>query len=79
VLIDRFDLRVAVGPTAPDAVTAPPSAAVRVWVAAGVARQQQRYRHAPWRRNAWVPAGALPRNMPLRADAKEALVASSLL
>jgi magnesium chelatase family protein len=76
-LIDRFDLRVAVGPAAPDAGTGPPSADVRERVAEAVARQQERYRNAPWRRNARVPAGALTRHIPLLADAEEALLAAA--
>jgi magnesium chelatase family protein len=58
-LVDRFDLRVAVGTASPDAVLGPPSSEVAARIAEAVARQLARYRHAPWRRNARVPARAL--------------------
>ncbi|MGH9041508.1 MAG: ATP-binding protein, partial [Acidimicrobiia bacterium] len=58
-LMDRFDLRVAVGSAAPDAPPGPDSAEVAVRVEEAVARQRARYRHRPWTRNARVPARAL--------------------
>lgn len=68
-LLDRFDLRVAVRPPAPDAPPGPSSAEVRERVAVAVARQRARYADADWRRNAHVPAGALPGVVPLQDDA----------
>lgn len=58
-LVDRFDLRVAVGSASPDAALGPPSSEVAARIAEAVSRQLHRYRHAPWRRNARVPARAL--------------------
>jgi len=72
-LIDRFDLRVALGPAAPNDATGAPSQAMKERVAEAIARQRRRYRARPWRRNALVPAGALPRAIPLTADAEETL------
>lgn len=72
-LVDRFDLRVAVGPASPDDPPGPPSAEARERVTEAVARQRARYGHAPWRRNARVPAGALARAIPLSPDADEIL------
>ena len=72
-LIDRFDLRVALGPAAPGVAPGEPSAGARerVWDAA--ARQAHRYKHLPWRRNARIPASVLQQAVPLSAGAEEAL------
>ncbi len=67
-LVDRFDLRVAVGTAPPDAPLGPPSAEVAARVLQAVTRQRARYRDAPWRRNAAVPAGALLRDIPLSEE-----------
>jgi magnesium chelatase family protein len=72
-LIDRFDLRVALGPAAPDEPAGAPSQPMRDRVMEAVARQRRRYRNFPWRRNAGIPAGALRRAVPLGADAEDAL------
>jgi magnesium chelatase family protein len=72
-LVDRFDLRVALGPAAPGAATGDPSAVVRARVAEALARQRWRYRGRPWRRNARLPAGALSRAIPLGGAAGDAL------
>ncbi len=72
-LVDRFDLRVALGPAAPGAPVGEASAAVRERVAEAMARQRSRYRGRPWRRNARVPAGALGRDLPLDGAAHDAL------
>jgi magnesium chelatase family protein len=72
-LVDRFDLRVALGPAAPGAPTGAPSAVVKGRVNEAVARQRSRYRSRPWRRNARVPAGALNQAIPLTAGAGQTL------
>jgi magnesium chelatase family protein len=72
-LVDRFDLRAALGPAAPSAPTGVASAVVKDRVAEAMARQRARYRGRPWRRNARVPAGALARAIPLTNDADQAL------
>jgi magnesium chelatase family protein len=72
-LIDRFDLRVALGPAAPAEPPGAPSQAMRDRVAEAIARQRRRYRHLPWRRNARIPASALRRAVPLSFDAEAAL------
>jgi magnesium chelatase family protein len=72
-LVDRFDLRVALGPAAPGAPTGVASALVEARVAEAVAQQRARYRGRSWRRNARVPAGALGRAIPLRDAAEQAL------
>jgi magnesium chelatase family protein len=72
-LIDRFDLRVALGPAAPGAPTGVGSAVVEARVAEAMARQRARYRDRPWRRNARVPAGALTRAIPLAGAADQVL------
>lgn len=72
-LVDRFDLRVAVGTAPPDAPLGPSSAEVAARVARAVARQNTRYRHALWRRNAGVPAGALLRDIPLSEEVETIL------
>ncbi|MDQ3946542.1 MAG: ATP-binding protein, partial [Actinomycetota bacterium] len=58
-LLDRFDLRVAVGSASPEAPLGPPSAEVAARVSEAVARQKVRYRQSTWSRNARVPARAL--------------------
>ncbi|MGH8998455.1 MAG: ATP-binding protein, partial [Acidimicrobiia bacterium] len=77
-LLDRFHLRVLVRPAPPDAGPGPCSEEVRLRVGEAVARQETRYRHAPWRRNAHVPAGLLERAVPLGHEAREALHQTSL-
>src|SRR5437588_11053256 len=72
-LVDRFDLRVALGPAAPAEPPGAPSQAMRDRVAEAIARQRRRYRHLPWRRNARIPASALRRAVPLSFDAEAAL------
>ena len=72
-LVDRFDLRVALGPAAPGAPTGAASATVRDRVAEAVARQRVRYRARPWRSNSRVPAGALGWAIPLPDTAGQAL------
>jgi magnesium chelatase family protein len=72
-LVDRFDLRVALGPAAPGAPPGPGSAVVQARVAEAMARQRSRYRGWHWRRNARVPAGALGRAIPLDGSAADAL------
>jgi magnesium chelatase family protein len=42
-------------------------------VTEAIARQRHRYRNRPWRRNALVPAGALPEAVPLTSEAEDAL------
>lgn len=72
-LVDRFDLRVALGPASPGAPTGAESALVKERVAEAMARQRTRYRGSRWLRNARVPAGALGRVIPLATDADRAL------
>lgn len=72
-LIDRFDLRVALGPAAPNDPIGASSDEMRGRVSEAIARQRCRYRGSPWRRNALVPAGALTRAVPLTPDAEETL------
>jgi len=72
-LVDRFDLRVALGPAAPGAPTGAGSAAVKDRVDEAMARQRSRFQGRPWRRNARVPAGALARAIPLAGAAGQAL------
>jgi magnesium chelatase family protein len=72
-LIDRFDLRVALGPASPNDPVGPPSHAMKERVTEAIARQRHRYRNRPWRRNALVPAGALPEAVPLTSEAEDAL------
>lgn len=76
-LLDRFDLRLAVG--SPEAGEPPgeSSALVLARVDAAVARQRARLAGTPWRRNAHVPAGALDRLLPLTPPAHEALRAET--
>lgn len=72
-LIDRFDLRVALGPAAPADPPGAASKAMKERVAEAIARQRGRYRGFPWRRNALVPASTLSRAVPLSSDAEDAL------
>ncbi|HEV7862240.1 MAG TPA: YifB family Mg chelatase-like AAA ATPase [Acidimicrobiia bacterium] len=72
-LVDRFDLRVALGPAAPGAALGVGSEVVKARVAEAMARQRSRYRDRPWRRNARVPAGALSRAIPLDGSAGDTL------
>jgi magnesium chelatase family protein len=72
-LLDRFDLRVTLGPAAPGAPTAEGSSVVKARVAEAMRHQRTRYRDRPWRRNARVPAGALSRAIPLPAPAARTL------
>jgi magnesium chelatase family protein len=72
-LIDRFDLRIALGPAAPDDPAGAPSQSMRDRVAEAIARQRRRYRELPWRRNARIPASALRRAVPLTVEAEDAL------
>jgi magnesium chelatase family protein len=65
-LLDRFDLRLAVGATDAREEPGPPSADVRARVEAATRRQLARFAGTGWRRNAEVPAGALRRLLPLR-------------
>jgi magnesium chelatase family protein len=71
-LLDRFDLRLEVHPPEPDDGPGEPSAAVRARVLDAVTRQERRYAHRRWRRNAQVPAGALHRAIPLAGDVEDA-------
>lgn len=72
-LLDRFDLRVLV--TAPETADLPgeSSATVRQRVIEAVERQDRRFSSRPWSRNSLVPAGALASDLPLGADAGDAL------
>lgn len=72
-LIDRFDLRVALGPAAPGDPAGAPSQEMRERVTEAIGRQRRRYRGFPWRRNALVPASTLTRAVPLSGDAEETL------
>jgi magnesium chelatase family protein len=72
-LVDRFDLRVVLGPASPGAPVGEGSAVVRARVAEAMARQRSRYRGRRWRRNARVPAGALSRAIPLDGSTDDAL------
>jgi magnesium chelatase family protein len=69
-LLDRFDLRVPVHPPGAHAPPGEPSHVVREQVSVAVERQRHRLRAWPWRRNAQVPAGALPVLIPLAVDAE---------
>ncbi len=72
-LVDRFDLRVALGPASPGAPTGAASALVKERVAEAMARQRTRYRGSRWLTNARVPAGVLGRAIALASDADQAL------
>lgn len=72
-LLDRFDLRLAVGPPEPNDRTGESSATVLARVDVAVGRQRARLARTPWRRNAHVPAGALERLLPLSPAAHDAL------
>jgi len=64
---------VALGPAAPGAPPGVESAVVRARVTEAAARQRSRYRGWQWCRDARVPAGALPRAIPLDSAATDAL------
>lgn len=68
-LLDRFDLRVVVDRPRGNDPVGPPSSEVRARVLVAVERQLHRYAARPWSRNARVPPGALPADLPLDADA----------
>lgn len=72
-LLDRFDLRLAV--TRPETRDGPGegSEPIRERVVEAVERQRARYARRPWSRNAEVPAGALATDIPLDAEATEAV------
>lgn len=72
-LIDRFDLRVVLGPAAPGDRTGAPSQPMKERVADAIARQRRRYRNLPWRRNARIPASTLARAVPLTKEAEDTL------
>jgi magnesium chelatase family protein len=72
-LVDRFDLRVAVGGASPDAPFGSRSEDVAARVAEAVARQAVRFHHRPWSRNARVPAQALLADIPLPDDVEAVL------
>ena len=76
-LIDRFDLRVAVGSASPDAPAGPASAEVAVRVEGAVARQRTRYRDRPWTRNARVPARTLLEDITLSDEVETVLQESA--
>jgi magnesium chelatase family protein len=71
-LVDRFDLRLEVGASDPDAPPGEESEVVAARVAAALDRQQYRYLETPWRRNAHVAGGALPVFMPLEHPVEHA-------
>jgi magnesium chelatase family protein len=71
-LLDRFDLRIAVGPPEPTDVAGEPSVVVRGRVRAAVDRQRARYAGRRWQRNGALPAGPLRREVPLTGDAGDA-------
>lgn len=71
-LLDRFDLRLRIDAPDPAAPAGEASIAVRERVFAAAARQRARYRGTPYRRNAQVTAGDLPRLIPLPDDADDA-------
>ena len=50
-----------------------PSQQMRDRVSEAIARQRLRYKDLPWRRNARIPAGALPRAVPLTKEAQDTL------
>ncbi|HEX5614802.1 MAG TPA: YifB family Mg chelatase-like AAA ATPase [Acidimicrobiia bacterium] len=64
-LLDRFDLRLAVGATNAGAPPGPPSSEVREQVRVACERQRHRLARTPWHRNAEVPGSALTTVMPL--------------
>lgn len=71
-LLDRFDLRLRVAGPQPGDGPGEASAVVAERVLAAVARQRDRLRETPWRRNAHVPAGALAHYVVLSDEASEA-------
>jgi magnesium chelatase family protein len=70
-LLDRFDLRVRVDAPEASDVTGESSAVVAARVAVAYERQRARYADWPWTQNAHVAAGAVPRLLPLGADADD--------
>jgi magnesium chelatase family protein len=76
-LLDRFDLRLAIGPPPPHAPPGPASADVRARVAVAVERQARRWAERPWTRNVGVPGGALERLVPLHGAAATAFRAAT--
>jgi magnesium chelatase family protein len=68
-LLDRFDLRVRVDAPESDDETGESSAEVAARVAVAHDRQRIRYADWPWSQNAQVAAGAVPRLLPLAAEA----------
>jgi magnesium chelatase family protein len=70
-LLDRFDLRVRVDAPEASDVTGESSAEVAARVAVAYERQRARYADWPWTQNAHVAAGAVPRLLPLGADADD--------
>jgi magnesium chelatase family protein len=67
-LLDRFDLRLAVGSTDASAPRGAASHVVREQIVGAVERQRARFEGLPWSRNAEVPAPALDRFVPLSAS-----------
>jgi magnesium chelatase family protein len=70
-LLDRFDLRVRVDAPESDDVAGDSSAEVAARVAVAAERQRARYADWPWTQNAHVAAGAVPRLLPLTAEADD--------
>ena len=64
-LLDRFDLRLRVDAPESDDGAGESSADVAARVAVAYERQRARYADWPWSQNAHVPAGAVPRLLPL--------------
>ena len=67
-LLDRFDLRMEVLPSDPDAPPGPPSSEIRARVIAAVARQEHRLQATPWQRNGHVAGGAIETLLPVAPD-----------
>jgi magnesium chelatase family protein len=67
-LLDRFDLRIWVGPPEAADVGGDASSIVRSRVRAAVERQRERYAGRRWRRNGALPAGPLRHHVTLDAD-----------
>ena len=70
--LDRFDLRVRVTAPEPPTGRARRRRPSRQRVAAAVDRQRARYADWSWSANAYVPAGAVDRLLPLSCDAYDA-------
>jgi magnesium chelatase family protein len=71
-LLDRFDVRMWVGPPEADDVPGESSATVRTRVHAAADRQHQRYAGVRWRRNGELPAAGLRRHVALDFAAESA-------